>query len=105
MRQDKPEKPKPVYTDEQLADIQEQIKAAQEERDYINSNERSFRDRLLQLQSSYAQNIDGVPLIDKFDVEAWQKEWNAFRERHHMPALNFEEMKERAARRATSRGQ
>jgi len=96
----KPEKQKPAYTDEQLADIQEQLKAAQEERDYINAVDRSFRDRLLQLQSSYNQNIEGIPLLDKFEVESWQKEWNAFRERHHMPILNFEEMKERAARRA-----
>jgi len=99
----KQEKQKPEYSQEQLADIQEQIKAVQEERDYINSVERSFRERLLQLTNSYNQNIDGIPLIDKFDVEAWQKEWNSFRERHHMPTLNFEEMKERAARRLSGR--
>ena len=98
-RQDKPEKPKPEYSAEQLADIKEQL----EERDYINAVDRSFRDRLLQLQSSYAQNIEGIPLIDKFEVSAWQGEWNSFRKRHDMPQLNFEEMKERAARRATGR--
>ena len=101
MRKD--DKPKPEYSDEQLADIQEQIKAVQEERDYINAVDRSFRDRLLQLENSYNQNIDGIPLIDKFDVDAWQKEWNSFRERHGMPVLNFEEMKERAVRRASGR--
>jgi hypothetical protein len=93
------EKPKLEYTPEQTADIQDQIKAAQEERDHINSADRSYRERFLQLTSTYNQNIEGVTLIDKFDVEAWQKEWNAFRERHHMPVLNFEELKERAARR------
>ena len=87
------------YTEEQLADIQTQITEAQEERDYVNAVDRNYRDRALQLTNSYTQNIEGITIVDKFEVDAWKREWNAFRERHNMPSLDFEALKERAARR------
>ena len=84
------------YTDEQKADIEKKILAAQEERDYTNACDRRYRNMMLQINQERNQNIEGITITDKFEVEAWQKEWNEFRGRHGLPVLNFEEMRERA---------
>ena len=84
------------YTDEQKADIEDKIRIAQEERDYTNACDRRYRSMMLQIANERNQNIDGIPITDKFEVEAWQTEWNGFRMRHGLPVLNFEEMRERA---------
>jgi hypothetical protein len=84
------------YTEEQKADIEQKILAAQEERDYTNACDRRYRNMMLQINQERNQNIEGITITDKFEVEAWQKEWNEFRVRHGLPVLNFEEMRERA---------
>ena len=95
---EKTQKPRPAYTPEQEQDIREQILAAQEERDYVNACDRRFRSMMLIITQETNQNLDGINVVDKFDSEAWGKEWNSFRLRHGMPPLDFELLKEKAKR-------
>jgi hypothetical protein len=104
MRKETPEPiEKPEFTEEQEAYLQEQIKAAQEERDYVNACDRRYRSMMLMINQERLQNIDGVPITDKFEVDSWQKEWNEFRIRHGLPKLDFELMKELAAAKKAQR--
>ena len=96
-------KTRPAYTPEQEQDIREQIAAAQEDRDYVNACDRLFRRMTIIINSEMLQNIDGISVVDKFEGEAWGREWNAFRARHNMPTLDFELLKERAKRAAGQR--
>ena len=92
------------YTDEQKADIELRIRAAQEERDHVNACDRRYRNMMLQIYQEGSQNIEGLPLADKFEVLAWQKEWNGFRVQHGLPELDFELLRERAlSKKATQR--
>jgi hypothetical protein len=100
----KANEPEIEYTDEQKADIEERLVAAREERDHVNACDRRYRIMMLQIYQEAAQNIDGLPISDKFEVAAWQTEWNGFRVQHGLPELDFELLKERAlAKKSTQR--
>ena len=88
------------YTDEQKADIEARILAAKEERDHVNACDRRYRNMMLQIYQESLQNIEGLPVTDKFEVTAWQNEWNAFRAQHGLPEMDFELLRERAKKAA-----
>jgi hypothetical protein len=92
--------PEIEYTDEQKADIEARILAAKEERDHVNACDRRYRNMMLQIYQESLQNIEGLPIVDNFEVAAWQKEWNGFRVQHGLPEMNFELLRERAKKAA-----